>query len=705
MEKIIAKEIHPNGVDSAIFETLELESDKLGLSEAIVYYGFPVFKDYEANSIESKFAILSKKHGLILLQSSNRHSIENDDENLSQLFTFMESALRKSKILRLNKKNLAVEVASYIFCDTERDDLENEVIISHEDLRQMLIGDMLEHTISQEHFDEARSIIEGAKALSKPSKRTKLNDDPKNKLNILIELEKEISNFDIDQRKTAISLINGPQRIRGLAGSGKTVVLAMKAAHIHLQYPEKKILFTFYTKSLYGLIFDMVSRFYRHFSGNEPNWENIDILHAWGGRSLDGVCFNACADNMLSIMSFAEAKSKNHRDPFSAVCSKINESKLKPKYDYILIDEAQDLPNEFFRICYDLATGESGERKNIVWAYDELQSIFNVYQRTPAELFGNQKSGEPRIDLTKFSENLKFGQSNDLILHTCYRNPLEILVTAHATGFAIYSDEPVQMLENREHWEDVGYEVKSNLTLEIGKEVIITRPKVNSPLSISRYQTADDLLQCKKFSSLLEEVEWIAEKISESIDEGLMPEDILVICLDDRNAKRYFSRLSFELSERNIRSNNLLSSSAAAPPFLLEKMVTLSTVHRAKGNEAALVFAAGIDALYYTKKYRETRNKLFTAFTRTKAWLRVTGIGDGADAFFEEINESLQKCPDLKFIVPDSDQIETIQRDLESRKPLSKKLQGYITELRELGFSDYDIQMELSLIIDEKEDD
>jgi len=703
MEKIIAKEIHPNGVDNEIFELLEAEQDSLGLTDAIVYYGFPIFKDYEAKPVESKFAILSKLHGLLLLQSSNPHRLVEDDENLTQLFTFVESALRKSKILRINKKKLAVEVESYILADTDDDELENEVIISHEGLKNTLLEAKRDEPISQAHFDEARSIIEGAKALTKTSKRTKLNDDPTSKLNILIELEKEISNFDIDQRKTAISLINGPQRIRGLAGSGKTVVLAMKAAHIHLQYPEKRILFTFYTKSLYGLITDMLSRFYRHFSGNEPNWDNIDILHAWGGRYVDGVCFNACSDNSLSIMTFDQAKSKNSKDPFSAVCARINEHKLKPKYDYILIDEAQDLPNEFFRICYDLATGERGEDKNIVWAYDELQSIFNVYQRTPAELFGNDSRGNPKVDLSEFSRNLRNGQSNDLILHKCYRNPLEVLVTAHALGFAVYSDAPVQMLENREHWEDVGYTVRENPDLTIGQEVVIRRDRKNSPLSIGEYQTSQDLVQCQRFDSLLDEVTWIAEEIHGATQEGLIPEDILVICLDDRNAKRYFSRLSLELSERGIRSNNLLSSAAAAPPFHLDSMVTLSTVHRAKGNEAALVFTAGIDALYCSKQYRETRNKLFTAFTRTKAWLRVTGMGERAESFFNEIHESLEKCPDLRFIVPDNAEIETIQRDLESQTPLTKKLHGYVAELEAQGYTKEEIQMELSFIADEKE--
>jgi superfamily I DNA and RNA helicase len=371
VEKIIASEIAPNGLDSEIFCFLEDHIDDLGLADSIIYYGFPVFKDYEDSSVKSKFCILSKIHGIVLINTTSQHELIDDDDNLSQLFSFIESALKKSKKIRINKKKLAINLDSYLYIHDFKGDgeTENELLTSFSDITKVF-KTIAEDGVDVEILDEVRSIIEGSKALSRVSKRTRISDDPTTKLNILIELEKEVSNFDVEQRKIAISLINGPQRIRGLAGSGKTVVLAMKAAHIHLQHPTKKILFTFYTKSLYGLIKESIARFYRHFAGDEPNWDFIDVLHAWGGQSIDGVCFNACADNYIATMSFPEAKRINQKDPFSVVCKHIESKEVKSKYDYILIDEAQDLPNEFFHLCYKLAKGELGNEKNIVWAYD-----------------------------------------------------------------------------------------------------------------------------------------------------------------------------------------------------------------------------------------------------------------------------------------------------------------------------------------------
>jgi len=77
--------------------------------------------------------------------------------------------------------------------------------------------------------------------------------------------------------------------------------------------------------------------------------------------------------------------------------------------------------------------------------------------------------------------------------------------------------------------------------------------------------------------------------------------------------------------------------------------VTLPTVFRAKGNEAAVVFACGINAV--PPQTRSGRNKLFTAFTRTKAWLRVSGIGSPAEEFSREMRTALDRFPHMEFTI------------------------------------------------------
>jgi len=532
MEKIIATEIEPHGLDNEILEYLEDKESNLELNDAIIYYGFPIFKDYEDDSVKSKLAILSPHHGLVLIYTSTKEDILNDDDKLEQLYSFIETSFKRSKIIRINKKELAIPLDSFLYLSTRQEyhDLENEILFSLSSIDKTLSEIKLEEKLDTKVFNEARAIIEGSKALSRKNKREKVTENPSSKSNVLIELEKEISNFDEEQRKIAISLINGPQRIRGLAGSGKTIVLAMKVANIHLQHPHKRILFTFYTKSLYNLIKELITKFYFHYTATEPNWEVIDILHSWGGRTINGVAYNTCIDNSFDIISFQQAKSINSNDVFQAICDDIIKHNIQSKYDYILIDEAQDLPNEFFKLCYELAHGQYGYEKNIVWAYDELQSIFNVYQRTPQELFGNNEDGTIKIDLGAFQRKyLHSSQRNDLVLYKCYRNPLEVLITAHALGFGLYADKHVQKLEDANHWRDVGYTVEEGQPFEIGSTVTVKRNHDNSPLSIYEHQTKEDIIQCHKAEILEDECKWIVNNIEEALNDGLKPQDLLVI--------------------------------------------------------------------------------------------------------------------------------------------------------------------------------
>src|SRR6185312_2803129 len=93
---------------------------------------------------------------------------------------------------------------------------------------------------------------------------------------------------------------------------------------------------------------------------------------------------------------------------------------------------------------------------------------------------------------------------------------------------------------------DVGYEVLSG-EFEVGKPVRILRPPENSPLSIDQKQ-AGKIISCYVAADFASEIKWITEGIQRFIRGGLHAEDILVIGLDDRNARTYFKAISEVLS-------------------------------------------------------------------------------------------------------------------------------------------------------------
>ncbi|MGH1378715.1 MAG: DEAD/DEAH box helicase [Alphaproteobacteria bacterium] len=682
---------HPEGRQFLTF--IQGNETELGLEGSVVYYDFPAYSDYESVLHKPDFLVISPKKGLLAIKfiagtlfNQTERPLLEIDESISEFTSIVVGRLLKSKRLRSGRTTLKFEVLPILYAPAAevkeiQKEIESELVTSETTFKELVLQHEHEQ-VSAEDFSEIRSIVEGAKALTRPQRRILQDPKTESKAAALIKLEEEIANFDEKQRQTALSTVQGPQRIRGLAGSGKTVILAMKAAHLHINNPHARILVTFYTKSLRSTLEYLITRFYRHYKEEDPDWNLLNIRHGWGGKDIPGVYSEACKRHEKMPMRFGEARQKS-TNPFDYICKElIKQVQIQPYYDYILVDEGQDFPSGFYELLFFMAKGER-DQKNIVWAYDELQNILNVNIRSPEALFGLDLDGEPKISLER-SETQDI--ENDIVLSKCYRNQREVLVTAHALGFGLYGDI-VQMLEGKEHWTDVGYQVLSD-ALTIGNKVEILRPEENSPLAI---QDDDKIIACHSAKNLDGEIAWVSQEIMQFLSQGLKPEDILVIALDDRHARTYLQAVSEKLASQQVSTNNIIEDPYNEPPFKIEGRVSLSTVYRAKGNEAYVVFTVGVDAI--NGRWRNDRNKLFTAFTRSKAWLRVSGIGDKANKFIAEITAAKENFPHLKFTMPDPDEVETIQRDLSQKHIAAKRLQEeYKTKMKRLGINDDEIE-------------
>ena len=640
-----------------LIEICSTQNESLGLENAAIYYGFPIYRNLVGELVSSKIVIVSPKHGVFAIETSDITRVAHFNEEASRTsaelrlsFRELYSRLQKNERLLENMFDLAFPVKPVVFMpwletppSHSIDHSQIEYVLSENQLSELFEKTILPRPIRPEVFTELISTIEGAKGLVRQKLRNVENQSATSKGTLVNKLEAEIASFDMRQLRAATAPVNGPERIRGLAGSGKTVVLAMKAALAHLTNEDATILYTFHTKSLYQHIKRMITRFYRQFDDRDPDWSRVIVMHAWGGRSEDGVYFNACSDHNVEPLSFRDASLKSPNDPFGYACSKlIHTAKIEPSYDYIFVDEAQDFPNSFLTLCVQLA-----HQNRMICAYDELQTIFRPQATHPSQY------------LPKGME-----LSEDLVLYKCYRNPREILVSAHALGFGIYGSRIVQMLENREHWEDVGYEVVLGNFTE-GSETIIERPEENSLTSISASSSRYEIVKPVSFGSFHNEIDFVVEGIKADIAEGLNPEDILVITVDDRNARRYLDTIGKELATVEIRSNNIHTDSFNTRDFQREGAVTLSTVHKAKGNEAYMVYIVGCDALLLQHASVRQRNMIFTAMTRAKGWVRLSGIDTLGAPWISEIMLALENYPYLKFQYPSEEQLNVMKRDLD----------------------------------------
>ena len=353
-------------------------------------------------------------------------------------------------------------------------------------------------------------------------------------------------------------------------------------------------------------------------------------------------------------------------------------------YDYVLIDEAQDFRPSFYQLCRAIVKEDC-----LVWCYDDLQNIFDVKIQDTIATFKNDY-GADGIDLGKLNEEFP-ELNNDVVLEKTYRNPLEILVLAHAIGFGIYNDSLIQTLENNQHWHDFGYEVVQGNS-RIGDKMEIVRPKVNSPLIISDKQKPEEIIKINSFDGMIEEIDAAAEDIYYSIHtEKLHPDDIIVITLDDKNSRIQLKLLSDRLRAKGIESFNLTDRSYSKG-FIEEGCVTLSTVYRAKGNEAAQVYVMGTQIFEHNSNRRSMRNRIFTAFTRAKGWLKISGVNIKDGKLWKEVEKVFENGFTLKFLQTEPRYV--IERDKKNAKN-KKKVKQIIDKMKELDLSPEEFKMML----------
>ena len=332
--------------------------------------------------------------------------------------------------------------------------------------------------LTHEQWQTALAVLQGAPVLRReprpePSKRD-------TKAYLLREVEQQMLSIDREQHKVAVHIPSGPQRIRGLAGSGKTVVMCMKAAWMHLRFPSWDIAYTFYTRSLSDFIKTLITRFYRYWSDQDPDWDKIRVLHGWGARDAMGLYRLVASEMKRSPRSYSEARNvfayKEGYELLGRCCAELLESgeQVTEMFDAVLIDEAQDFHFDFYKLCYRILR----DPKRLIWAYDEIQSLESLSIPTSVDIFGTNSDGSPLVDLEGTYPDGEV--EKDMILHKCYRTPRPVLVAAHFFGMGLLRRQgAVQFIPTAGGWEDIGYEIVDG-QIEPGARLTIRRPKENS---------------------------------------------------------------------------------------------------------------------------------------------------------------------------------------------------------------------------------
>ena len=538
-------------------------------------------------------------------------------------------------------------------------------------------------------YQSTLSAIEGISTIRKS--RTRRNIQQENSRGAkLRSLEDSIATLDPRQSAAVIETVEGVQRIRGLAGSGKTIVLALKAAYLHANYPEWRIAVTFHTRSLKGQFQRLITNFSIE-QGQDVDDEKLRILNAWGapgGVGRDGIYHEFCRLHNVEYLDFRTATTRFQKGKeFAQICEKaLDEAEnIKQIYDVILVDEAQDLSPAFLRLCYEFLKKE----KRLIYAYDELQNLSGESLPSPEIIFGKK---------VQFNDANDDGARSDIILEKCYRNSRPILATAHALGFGIYresmdkSRQPrlrrrplgdrrgqpeapprqgqtnlVQMFEHSQLWKEVGYQPESGEIKE-GKSVTLSRPERTSPSFLEEHSDIDDLIRFKVFNGEEDQTKWLINEIRKNLrNDELRYDDIVVINPDPLSTRKKVGGIRERLWEMGINSH-LAGVDTDPDTFFKDSSVAFTGIYRAKGNEAGIVYIINAhDCNAAVFNLASIRNRIFTAVTRSKAWVRVLGIGPGMKALKDEYDKLKHNNFKLRFVYPDEEQrkhLQIIHRDM-----------------------------------------
>lgn len=595
-----------------------------------IYYGYPIIDENDKKSYVKGIIVLENK---IILLYENQEEKEVYGSCLMNYLTLDNSLFKITR--NYDKYIKEVELSEFDEEYLNRVIEDKEIEFEIEEIRKINRAIQKAYNLSSE---------DDRKVSSKDTLGYKLK-----------ERNTYIGNYDSTQFNMVESDIKAHQRIRGLAGSGKTILMLKKIARTHYMYPELNLAFIFYTKSLKEDVIKKFKRFYKDYDRfNEPNMQKVKIYHAWGGKGNKGFYSEIC--EFLNYTPLTYGDLKRHKDPFDFACERLltelDKNENNNFFDMIFIDEAQDFSLSFFKLCLKVLKKEVAEIKNkiktgfLIYAYDELQSL--------------------REDVTIPTKNQIFGKNTeceDINLSISYRTPVEILVSAHAIGLGVYrkiennEETPLVNFVDKETLVDMGY-INENGEMNEGEKVKLKRKEEKKGIEIDKPLS---------FENEYDEYNAVVENMIELLEnQDVKSQDIMIIDLDEsylQHDYEKFSKIFYEKIRKKEKLKDIslnLVNKSNPNRVKIENSITYTTIYRAKGNEANLVFVLNCDSISLTSRNSVARNKIFTAMTRAKwkVWL----YGKEMNEYSYEIEKVKENNYKLEFIYPTKEQRKKIKQ-------------------------------------------
>lgn len=230
--------------------------------------------------------------------------------------------------------------------------------------------------------------------------------------------DRTLAVMDLHQEQVARSLGEGHRIIRGVAGSGKTLILAFRAEFL-ARVSSKPVLILCYANGIAGRLEDVMQE-----RGVEDRVQ-VRTFHSW--------CYQMLRTYGIPQPSEAEYPDYNAR---LAACVRTVDAEVLlghipgGQYDAVLIDEAHDFEPEWLSLAVKMVNPTT---RAFMIVYDDMQAIYKGRGRPVWRQLGIEAKGRTRV------------------LKVNYRNTVQILELARrvaaevvgAPGVAADDEDPV----------------------------------------------------------------------------------------------------------------------------------------------------------------------------------------------------------------------------------------------------------------------
>lgn len=391
----------------------------------------------------------------------------------------------------------------------------------------------------------------------------------------------DIKTMDLHQENLAKQIGDRNRLIRGVAGSGKTIILASRAKMLSKQNPDWKILILCFNISLANAIQQMINHML-----NEP-----EDLFDFDPEAREVQNQNIIVRNFHSWLK-NDLKINEYQLPDMIEKIERNEAIL-PTYDAVLIDEGQDFEADWLRMVSLLINSNT---QSLLLVEDRAQTI---YKRKRSYL---QDTG------------LSF-QGRSKVLTINYRNTSQIVKFA----WDFYREH--SMFKNKV------------VNRDLEGEII-------APQSTKRKGPDVGILKASNFSN---EIKVVARQIKKLHEERKVPFDDMLILYRVKKTHKFpiIDTIKRTLDEFGLPYYWITESDVSKRSFKKEDgKLKISTIDSSKGLDFQAVFIVNVDSMPFPledDKEREV-SLLYIGMTRAKQYLCLSYSGESEfTKYFDQI--------------------------------------------------------------------